>query len=168
MTITAIADRRYQFVWLVYVCLLSTIVGCSGVRFISDYDEETDRGLSSIQVKVDGFIEKLISESGTEAASYKSNQSFYDAIDDDLRRLEFRVSSIPDNQRTVDLIDNIRTVILSSSDDAGNQSLQDLHRMHRDPDHGPSPTVLETSRRIINQTISAALSLELAKKRGME
>jgi len=38
--------------------------------------------------------------------------------------------------------------------------------MHREK--GPSPMALEISRRNINQTISAALTLELAKKHGLK
>ena len=159
----------YQhFLYLAILLVISLGSACSNVRFISDYDEETDSALTSIQRKVDDFIEKLVDESGSEAASYENNQSFYVEIDRDLRQLEFRVASIPDNQHTTELVSDIRNVILSASEEAGDRSLQDLHRIQRDPDLGLNPVVLEVARRSINQAISAALRLELAKKRGME
>ena len=63
----------------------------------------------------------------------------------------------------------IRLVILGDGkcSDEGN-SLRDLHCMAASKEKGPSSVALEINRRNINQTISAALSLEVAKKQGLE
>ncbi len=157
---------RLPHVGFIVIAITALLVtACSDFRFISDYDQETDRSLTSIQRKTDDFIESLIRDFGAEEASFAENATFYEGMDTDLRRLEFRVTSIPDNQHTVELVENIRLVILGDPGSPDGQSLRDLHQMPRDPDLGLNPTVLEVARRSINQTISAALSLELAKKR---
>lgn len=145
------------------------MAGCAGVKLISAYDEVTDKSLTAIQQKTDDFIETLIKQSGTDEASFSKHQAFYNDIDQQLRQLEFRVNSIPKNDKTVNLVKNIRSAILGEGNglEDGN-SLRDLHCMTANRDKGPSAKVLEINRRSINQTISAALSLELAKKQGLE
>jgi len=96
------------------------------------------------------------------------NENFYDEIDKDLRALEFRVNSIPDNSRTVELVKNIRRVILESENKDEPTSLKDIHMLKQNKEKGIDKSTLEVTRRNINQTISAALSLEIAKKRGSE
>lgn len=165
MTSSTPATRRPHVGYFAIIITSLLVAACADIRFISDYDEETDRSLTSIQRKTDDFIDKLIRDHGTEEASLEKNESFYKGIDTDLRRLEFRVASIPDNTHTEDLVGNIRLVILGDPNNPEN-SLYDLHKLRRDPDHGVSPVVLEPARRAINTAISAALRLEIAKKRG--
>ena len=92
---------------------------------------------------------------------------FYDDIERDLRQLEFRVASIPNNDRTVGLVKQMRGVILGDGRCTEEQSsLRALHCLPENRAKGPSPKVLQISQRNINQAISAALNLELAKKHG--
>ena len=154
--------------WTAILCAI-LLAGCAGIKPVSDYDEVTDKSLTTIQEKTDDFIETLITQSGTNKAAFSKHQAFYSDIDQQLRRLEFRVNAIPKNDKTIDLVKKIRMVILGTGKCmADGTSLRDLHCMPGSKDKGPSAKALEISRRNVNQTISAALSLELAKKQGLE
>jgi hypothetical protein len=159
-----------QRVLLVCLFLLLSFVGlsgCAGMRLVSDYDEATDKGLTAIQQKTDDFIDLLVRKAGTADASLAKQQEFYDEMDRLFRRLEFRVASIPGNDHTIDLVKKARLVILGEGKcSEEGVSLKDLHCLPENRDKGPSATVLEISRRNINQALTAALSLELAKKLG--
>jgi len=160
--------RRYTAVLgaaLVALALLA--VSCAGIRWISDYDEETDQSLTAIQQKTDDFIVALEKKRGSAEAGFDKNAAFYEEIDRALRQLEFRVGSIPKNDKSVKLVGDIRTVIVGKGEcSADGASLRDLHCLPENKAKGPSVAALEISRRNINQTISAALQLELAKKQG--
>ncbi len=154
--------------WVAILCAI-LLAGCAGAKLISDYDEVTDKSLTAIQQKTDDFIETLITQSGTDEAAFSKHQAFYSDIGQQLRRLEFRVNSIPKNDKTIDLVKKIRLVILGEGKcTEEGTSLRDLHCMPMSKDRGPSAMALEICRRNVNQTISAALSLELAKKQGVE
>lgn len=157
-----------RFFSSLYVLLVLTIfVGCAQVRLVSDYDEFTDKSLTVIQQKTDDFIESLRMKAKTDEAAFDKHLEFYEEIDRDLRRLEFRVGSIPNNERTIKLVRDIRMVILGEGTCSEDESsLRSLHCLSENKDQGPSAKVLEIARRNINQTISAALNLELSKKNG--
>lgn len=142
---------------------------CSSVTLISDYDEPTDKALTAIQQASDDFVTKLSADAPSEKNAFDKHQQFYDDVDKQLRRLEFRVMSIPKNSQTVKLVGNIRTTLLGEGkcSDEGN-SLKDLHCNPAALAKGPSKTALLLTQRNINQTIGAALTLELAKKQGLE
>ncbi|HUL82479.1 MAG TPA: hypothetical protein VL131_10055 [Gammaproteobacteria bacterium] len=154
------------------VCVLaalSLLASCS-TRLISDYDEATDHALTSIQQKTDDFVIGLEKVAGTPDAAFQKHAAFYDDVDHDLRQLEFRVGSIPNNSHTQTLVEDIRAAILGDGTckaDGTGKSLRDLH-CSSDAARGPSAAALEINRRNLNQTISAALQLELAKKQGLE
>ena len=142
-------------------------IGCAGVRLISDYDEATDQGLTRIQKTTDDFIEFLKRSAGTPAASFEKSTAFYTGIDRDLRQLEFRVRAIPRNDGTVALVQDIRAAILGTGlCSADGTSPRELPCLAANRTRGPSVTALAIAQRNINQTISAALSLELAKRQG--
>ena len=153
--------------WATILCAI-LLAGCAGAKLISDYDEVTDKSLTTIQQKTDDFIETLITQSGTKKAAFSKHQDFYMDIGQQLRRLEFRVNAIPKNDKTIDLVKKIRLAILGEGIcTAEGTSLRDLHCMRVNKDKGPSATALAICRLNVNQTISAALSLELAKKQGV-
>lgn len=165
-------SRRLQFYLLAF--LIPLFIGCAGVKLVADYDEVTDKSLTAIQQKTDDFIEKLIKKSETDEmtkiheASFETNKAFYDDIEQQLRSLEFRVSSIPKNGKTIELVKKIRTVIVGESKcSSEGSSLRDLHCLSGSRGTVPSAPSLEITRRNVNQTISAVLSLELAKKQGL-
>jgi hypothetical protein len=152
--------------WIAILCAV-LLAGCAGVKLIPDYDEVTDKSLMTIQQKTDDFIETLLSQSGTNKAAFSKNQTFYSDIAQQLRRLEFRVNAIPRNEKTIDLVKKVRLVILGEGKcTAEGNSLRDLHCMPANKGKGPSATALAICRLNVNQTISAALSLEVSKKQG--
>ena len=92
--------------------LLLSIFACTSVKLISDYDEPTDKALTAIQQSTDDFITKLITNAPSKENSFENQKNFYDDADQQIRRLEFRVSSIPKNSKTSKLVSNIRATIL--------------------------------------------------------
>jgi phage tail sheath protein FI len=145
--------------------IIALLQSCS-VNIISSYDEATDKYLSTLQQNVSGFIDTLEQLSGTEAAAFTKHQQTYDAFDREIRQLEFRVNAIPDNSKTIEIVKNIRLNILGGGD-SPKSSLKDIHIINeKNKNQGPSMLALEVCRRNIDQTISAALALELAKKSG--
>jgi hypothetical protein len=154
--------------WVAILCAI-LLAGCAGAKLNSDYDEVTDKSLTTIQQKTDDFIETLITQSGTKKAAFGKHQDFYTDIGQQLRRLEFRVNSIPKNDKTIDLVKKIRLVIIGDGQcTAEGTSLRDLHCMRVSKEKGPSASALANCRLNVNKAISAALSLELSKKQGLE
>jgi len=68
--------RKY---WVAVLCAI-LLAGCAGARLISDYDEVTDKSLTTIQEKTDDFIETLLTQSGTNKAAFSKHQAFYTDI----------------------------------------------------------------------------------------
>lgn len=153
--------------WVAILCAI-LLAGCAEVKLISDYDDFTDKSLTTIQQKTDDFIETLLTQSGTNKAAFSKHQDFYNDITQQLRRLEFRVNAIPRNDKTIDLVKKIQLAILGEGKcTAEGNSLRDLHCMPANKGKGPSATALAICRLNVNQIISAALSLEVAKKQGL-
>jgi hypothetical protein len=149
--------------------LCVALSSCTQFSRISGYDEATDKALSALQQSCDDFITKLIVTAPSQQNAFKLHTSFYDSMDEQLRRLEFRVGSIPQNERTVKLVADVRTVILGSGNCSNDgSSLRDLHCRADAAATGPSAGALRIAQRNINQTIAAALSLEMAKKYSLQ
>lgn len=171
-----------QATWRFLLALLAAIAlsACTTVTLISDYDEQTDKSLSALQQSTDAFFTKLLAElpkkqkdARSEKNAYKAHEKFYTDLEEQLRKIEFRVQSIPKNGKSIKLVSDIRLVLLSSDDEKiqcteNGSSLQDLHCMPESKERGPLRKSLEIAQRNINQTIGAALTLELAKKQGLE
>ena len=158
-----------QSIRLVLLGLFLILSGCSADIFISDYDEPTDKALTVLQQSTDDFITMLIAKAPSEENAFEKHQKFYEDADQQLRRLEFRVASIPKNDKTKKLIADIRSSILGDgkcTQDGG--SLRDIHCLPANLAQGPSKVALQINQRNVNQTIGAALALELAKKQGLE
>jgi hypothetical protein len=160
--------RPHHRLLVLWLCAALLAAACSGIELVSRYDEATDSALTALQQKSDDFIESLEASAGTSDASFTKHEAFYDELDRDVRRLEFRVSSIPNNAHTTRLVAAVRQVLLGSGEcSAEGTSLRDLHCLPANQATGPSPTALKSNRRNINQTIGAALNLELMKKQGL-
>jgi hypothetical protein len=172
MTSSAVAPSVRR--WLAFA--LAILAGCQSIRLISPYDETTDKALTALQQSSDDFLTKMIARAPSDDNALSKNTTFYDDVDQQLRRIEFRVGSIPQNDKTVKLVADIRIVILGKNysstdatkppDPAHAASLWEVHRLPENVAKGPSHSSLEVSQRNINQTIGAALALELAKKQG--
>lgn len=159
-------QTSYAFTFMLIGLILTA---CSTVTLISDYDEPTDRALTALQQTSDDFITKLISEASSDKNAFEKHKQFYSDADQQLRRLEFRVTSIPKNNKTVKLVGDIRAVLLGEGKcTAEGSSLKDLHCNQDALAKGPSKMSLLIAQRNVNQTIGAALALEIAKKQGLE
>ncbi|MCX6168667.1 MAG: hypothetical protein NTX65_04985 [Ignavibacteriales bacterium] len=147
---------------------ISLLVACNSITIISNYDEVTDKYLTTLQQSVSIFIDSLEQFSGTDTAAFAKHQKTYDMLDNQIKILEFRVAAIPKNDQTIIIVKTIRLTILGNEDTSQPKTgLKDLHCLNdHNKSYGPSKAVLEVCRRNINQTISAALTLELAKKTG--
>ena len=154
----------------VMVLAISLVISaCTSIRLISAYDQQTDAALTALHNSTDDFITKLIANAKTSKNAYEKHKKFYEETDVMLRRLKFRVASIPNNRQTVKLVADIRASILGEGKcTADGNSLRDLHCLPENMAKGPSKVALELNRRNIDQTIGAALALELAKKQGLE
>ena len=142
------------------------LTSCSTLQLISNYDEVTDQSLTSIQKKTDDFIVALKKNFETSEGAFDKHSTFYEHLDRDLRQLEFRVASIPNNHETVSLVAKVRAALLGTAEEKG--SLKDVHSSPSNRNNGSSTIALEIAHRHINQTIKAALMLELKKKQGLE
>lgn len=164
-------EAVHQYLIRNFCCALTFLLfsGCLTFPSVPTYDEMTDKNLTALQQATDDFIVKLATESNPTARTFQTNQAFYIDADKQLRHLEFRANSIPNNTQTVKLVEDIRAVILGRGQcSAHGTSLKDLHCTPSNQIKGPSPTELAIVQRNINQTIGAALALEIAKKQGFE
>lgn len=154
---------------LIAVVLVSLLSACSTVRLISDYDEPTDKALTALQKSTDDFITKLIAAAPSDGNAFDKHTTFYEDADQQLRQLEFRVTSIPKNEHTTALVAKVRAALLGEGKcTAEGASLRDLHCIPESRLKGPSKVSLQIAQRSVNQTIGGALALELAKKQGLE
>jgi hypothetical protein len=63
---------------LFFLALLAILVpACAGVQLVSSYDEETEKGLSSLYLDTTQFVDRMISLRGQPAGGYAANQQFY-------------------------------------------------------------------------------------------
>ncbi len=158
---------RTSSLFLIAIALV--VSACPAVRLISDYDETTDKALTALQQSTDDFITRLITNAPSDDNAFEKHKKFYEDADQQIRRIEFRVASIPKNEKTGKLVADIRASILGEgkcTEDGG--SLKDLHCLPANASRGPSKLALQITQRNVNQTIGAALALELAKKQGLE
>jgi hypothetical protein len=63
---------------LLVLALLAILVpACAGIQLVSGYDEETEKGLSSLYLDTTQFVDRMISLRGQPAGGFAANQSFY-------------------------------------------------------------------------------------------
>jgi hypothetical protein len=133
------------------VVLAATTAGCT-IKLISDYDETTDKAVTQLQRKVDGFLVDMQRKAGTPEAAYARNAQFYDEARVDVDAIRVRVQAIPKNDITVQQI----TLIQDSL-----EKLEQLHKLGFS-----SPEEIAPLRTAFDTSFTAILKLELAKKRG--
>lgn len=131
---------------------LSTLSACTSIRLISEYDRETDIAVTAFQRKMEGFLISLERNIGKEEAEYKNNVGFYDGVKVDLSALRVRVAAIPKNEITIQQID----LLIGNVD-----NLERIHKL------GITQEDIYPLRIAFNESCTAILKLELAKKRGM-
>ena len=101
-------------------CLLIFSISCSQVRLIQEYDEVTDRQITSMQEKFARFFVKMRKQAGMPEGNYVKYESFYDDVRTQLNVLEVRNRAIPRTDITNDIISSLAKEV---------DLLENLHRM---------------------------------------
>lgn len=138
-----------------------TLVGaCATVRFVSEYDEVTDRGVTELEKMVDDTLGAIAKETAP-ACLYASHTQFYAAVRSAVRVLSVRNHLRGEkNALTSQQIDSLQPNAFDP--------LEQLHQMasRATPPRCMDPTLLAQDHQAIDQNLEAILKLELAKKRG--
>jgi hypothetical protein len=135
----------------VTLIFILTLAGCASIRLISEYDRETDIAVTAFQKKMERFLISLERNIGKEGAEYKNNVGFYDGIKVDLSAIRVRAAAIPKNEITTQQIDLLI------------ENVNNLERIHK---LGMTHEDIPPLRTAFNESCTAILKLELAKKRG--
>lgn len=156
----------YDFTMRYTLALIASFLcGCALFKPVANYDPPTAETLMQLYVETDDFIDLLVDSIGTPGAGYERNKPFYKVMDRKLRRLEFRVSSIPHNERSDSLVKTIEAVVIGRGVcDSTAKSLQGVHACDLLGD--PLTRGVLASRRIsVTRAFRAALLYENEKKR---
>ncbi len=144
--------RRTDAAVLTLLLSLAIAAGCVTVRFVADYDEQIDQGISDVLRRFEALFTRMERAAGTDAALHPAFVNDYDGLRTTLRGLSARAKAHVKNDLTVEQID----LLLDSLG-----KLEELHRT------GPIPVEQQALlRRGIETSCTAILRLELAKKRG--
>lgn len=123
---------------------------CSTVRLIQEYDEVTDRKITSLQEKTSKFFVQMERHIGKPEAAYENFIPFYDDVKTDINVLQVRTKAIPKS----DITQQQLTSLLSQM---GN--LEKLHRLGFN-----SFEELVPAKNAIEQSFAAILQLQMALK----
>ncbi|WP_417915691.1 hypothetical protein [Candidatus Electronema sp. JM] len=150
-----LSGKRFGFVAasLFSIVFLS---GCVEPQTISNYDQETDISVTSLQKITEAHLLSLDTVSGDAQKCKYENENykkFYEEMKIDVSSISLRADAIPnDNTRTKKQIDLLRN------------SLGDLEKLHKLS--CLSPEQIKIARSNLESSFKAVLKLELAKKRG--
>jgi hypothetical protein len=136
---------------LVCLGLALVLAGCTSVRLIAPYDEQTDKAVTELQRKVETFLIGLERNAGKPAGAYEANVKFYDEARVDLSSIRVRAAAIPKNDITLQQIDLLA------------ENLRLLENLHK---QGIPAGQVAPLRSAFNAGFTAILKLEIAKKRG--
>ena len=142
--------RRWTASLALLFIIVSTVVSGCTVRFIADYDDQVDLGITTLHEQVERVLIRIETDGDTSAYSGYVDQ--YEAIRLALAALELRVAAKAMNQLSIEQIQRLR------------ENLEDMEQTHKDGDMNAVMAVM--MRRIVRQQFVAILTLELAKKRG--
>lgn len=132
--------------------LIVLLTSCSTIRLISEYDEITDKAVTSLQEKVSGFFVKMESDIGTKQASYENYKMFYQEAKVDLSTLKIRADAIDKNKIVQNQIVELTSML-------GN--LEKLHKMGFS-----SLEQIKPLEQPFNSAFTAIIKLQLGLKRG--
>jgi hypothetical protein len=141
--------------------ILLVLVGCA-VKFVSSYDEQTDRAVTELQKKVESFFVRLERLDGLPECSYEHHKGFYEDAEVQVSSIQLRASAIPQNSITVEQMELVERSV---------ESLEELHKLKAEKDAGDrciTQAEIQPLRENFNTIFTAILTFELAKKRGGE
>jgi hypothetical protein len=140
-----------------WMCL--DLGGCQ-VRFVSQYDPQTDAAATELQQRIEGFLidMEIASQSDlpedVSRRSYAVNRAFYRDVQVALSSMRLRAEAIPQNELTIQQIAGLEGSI---------ESLRQLHI--EGGERGLRPAVIGPARIGLNTHLGAIIRLELAKRR---
>lgn len=150
-----LTKKRHNHFTFRYMIMLGLImvglIGCSGIKLVADYDENIDKGISSLQKKTEKLLLTIESKEGTAEASYDNNKNFYEEAKIEISSLRIRADAIHRNSLTVRMLDKL---------------LKNIKRLESDHQEGITKAEVPLYRGGLNSQFTAILSFELAKKRG--
>lgn len=147
--------------WYVTLVLGAVLAGCA-VKFVSSYDEQTDRAVTELQKKFESFFVRLEGLNGLPECSYDHHQAFYQEAEVDLSSIRLRASAIPQNDITIEQVGLLADSL---------EKLEEIHKSKGEEDSGAkcmTGATIEPLRSNFNSIFTAILKLELGKKRGDE
>jgi hypothetical protein len=134
--------------------LLATASACVP-RFVSSYDEITDRSATELQKKIEGFVHKMVANAGKPEGQYSKNAAFYDEARTDLSAIRVRAKAFDKNERTLTILDQI---------EGSMNNLEGLHKLGGE--RGLTAAAGNPALTLLNTEFIALIKFELAKKRG--
>jgi len=140
--------------WLAMVLLLAMLPGCAGVRFVGDYDQKIDDGVTALQHDTEAFIESLTPADGGPTVTHADSHEYYDKARVAISGLRVRADAIERNSLTVRMLDNLRN---------GVNLFEQAHRRG-----GLTRAQLERYQRGFNRHFTSLLTFELQKRRTRE
>jgi hypothetical protein len=143
-----------------FVATALASAACATVKFVSDYDETTDREVTALQRMVDDSLTR-IGKQKAPACLYAAHTDFYAAAHSALHSLIIRNRARgADNRLTSDQL-----VLMDSSEIT---TLEKLHQLasSKTPPACMNADALALDQQALDQSFEAILKLELAKKRG--
>ena len=141
--------------WLACLIIAFAVTGCATVKLVSDYDEQIDKGTTTLQKNVETFLEKLESSAAKptdKVAAYADNKQFYADTRIAISGLRLRADATERNSLTVRELDKLRS------------NIDELENMHKE-----GITRIEIEKLIrpgLTQQFTAIMTFELAKRRG--
>ncbi len=139
------------------LCLLLASSGCT-VKLIANYDESTDRAVTTLQRKLATFFVDVESKLGTPDEAHENYIDTYKELRVDISAIKLRVSALPKNKITEDQIEALEN----------NMTL--LETLHQTGfaigNIEAKKQVLMDTQKSFDTSLAAILRLELAKKRG--
>lgn len=129
-----------------FVLVALMLAGCA-VRFIGDYDDTIDKGVTDVQQKAELYLSKLQSSPTT-----PYDQSFYDDINARLAVLKSRASSLPKYPIILKQLNNLKSEF---------DTFQKLDKSSPRPFPSAAVTDAESA---IAVSVESILKLELALK----
>ncbi len=136
------------------LCLtVALLAGCTSIKQVSEYDEQTDKGITALQKDTEAFLVKLESAPGSKLDEYEKNKAFYGEAKVAISSLRIRADAIERNSLTVRMLDSLQ---------------RNLNRFEADhaSKEGISKQELPLYRGGFNSQFTAILTYELAKRRG--
>ena len=146
----SLLQRRTALVAALFVPIVLALVlpGCA-VKFIGDYDETIDKGVTDVQQRAELYFSRLQSTPNT-----PYDQNFYDDMNSRLAVSKSRAASLPKYPIIVEQLANLKAQF---------DTFQKLDKSSPRPFPGVAVTDAESA---IAVSVESILKLELALKRG--